>query len=57
MSKGNYPVFKKALAVKLIKEGATLVAVEKNKNNDRFSVFYFQNDDEFKALLNAATSK
>lgn len=57
MSKGNYPVFKKALAVKLIKAGATLVAVEKNKNNDRFSVFYFQNDDEFKALLNAATSK
>ena len=48
----SYAVFKQAFANKLIGHGATLLAINPNRNQKGKSVFIFKKDEKLKELLN-----
>ncbi|WP_026022154.1 hypothetical protein [Kurthia massiliensis] len=49
--RNNRPVFKRSVAMELVKYGATLVEVVPNRNNPGYKVYFFKNDEKFNSLM------
>ena len=49
--RNNRPIFNRSVAMKLVEHGATLVEVVPNKRNPGYKVFFFKDDEKFKALM------